>query len=173
MQHANSMLAMASAIETAAAVHTGTVSAVETTEAGSARIEALDGPINAVVARDRDRAREQAKLVDAAGDQGNNRPRAGVSMTSKEAFNVAGLPTAFGLEFARNYRPIEDAPTIRRLRDAGAGRSSPYGLSSQNASRSAAASRGPREIFLELWWRYTRRVAAFPKGVSVHSGQGK
>ena len=33
---------------------------------------------------------------------------------------MAGLPTTFGLEFAKDYRPTDDAPTIRRLRDAGA-----------------------------------------------------
>ncbi len=175
MQHANCVLATASAIETAAAVRTGTVSAVETTEAAIARIEARDGPINAVVVRDFDRARDQATRVDAAVATGAKLPLAGVPMTVKDVFNVAGLPTTFGLEFARNYRPTEDAPTIRRLRDAGApaGGSSPCSLSSQSASRSAAASGGPREIFLAPWWRRTRRVAAFPKGVSVHSGQGK
>ena len=107
-------------VETAAAVRTGTVSALETTEAAIVRIEALDGPINAVVVRDFDRAREQAKLVDAAVAKGANLPRAGVPMTVKEVFNVAGLPPTFGLEFARNYRPTDDAPTIRRLKDAGA-----------------------------------------------------
>lgn len=59
MQHANGMLVTARALATAAAVRTGTVSAVETTEAAIARIEALDGPINAVVVRDVDRARDQ------------------------------------------------------------------------------------------------------------------
>ncbi len=83
MQQANGMLATASAVATAAAVRTATVSAVETTEAAIARIEALDGPINAVVVRDFDRAREQAKLVDAAVATGANLPLAGVPMTVK------------------------------------------------------------------------------------------
>ena len=58
MQQATGMLATASAIETAAAVRMDTVSAVETTEAAIARIEALDGLINAVVVGDFDRARD-------------------------------------------------------------------------------------------------------------------
>ena len=79
MQQANGMLATASAVATAAAVRTGTVrtgtvSAVETTEAAIARIEALDGPIDAVVVRDFDRAREQAKRVDAAVATGRTCP---------------------------------------------------------------------------------------------------
>ena len=61
MQQVNGMLATVSAIEAAAAVCTGTVSPVETTEAAIAGIEALDGPINAVVVCDFDRARDQAK----------------------------------------------------------------------------------------------------------------
>ena len=83
MQQANGMLATASAVETAAAVRTGTVSAVETTEAAITRIEALDGPINVVVVRDFDRARDQATLVDAAVARGTNLPLAGVPMTVK------------------------------------------------------------------------------------------
>ena len=86
MQHANGVLATASAIETAAAVHTGTVSPVETTEAASARIEALDGTINAAVVHDFDRARDQAKRIDAAVATGASLPLAGVPMTFEAKF---------------------------------------------------------------------------------------
>lgn len=51
--------------------------------------------------------------------RGAHLPLAGVPMTVKDVFNVAGLPTSSGLEFAKDYRPTEDAPTIRRLRAAG------------------------------------------------------
>ncbi|GIV97596.1 MAG: hypothetical protein KatS3mg057_2253 [Herpetosiphonaceae bacterium] len=119
MPQANDVLATASAIETAAAVRNSTVSVVETTEAAIARIEALDGPINAVVVRDFAQARDQAKLVDAAVAKRAPLPLAGVSMTLKDVFDVAGLPPTFDLEFARTYRPTDDAPTIRRLKDAG------------------------------------------------------
>jgi predicted lactoylglutathione lyase len=85
-----------------------------------ARIEALAGTINAVVMRDFDRAREQAKEIDLRVANGADLPLAGVPMTVKECFNIAGLPTTFGLEFARTYRPTEDAPAVRRLKDAGA-----------------------------------------------------
>ncbi len=73
-EQANGALATASALETAAAVRTGTVSALETTEAAIEWIEALDGPINAVVVRDFDRARDQAKRVDAAVATGRTCP---------------------------------------------------------------------------------------------------
>lgn len=110
----------ASATETAAAVRAKSVSALELTDAAITRIEALDGPINAVVVRDFDRARDQARRVDLAVAQGVDLPLAGVPMTVKECFNIAGLPTSFGLEFARDYRPSEDAVAVRRLKDAGA-----------------------------------------------------
>ena len=75
----------------AAALAAGTVSALELFEAATRRIEALDGPINAVVVRDFDRARDNAKAADAALARGERAPLLGVPMTVKEAFNVAGL----------------------------------------------------------------------------------
>lgn len=116
----NETLATASAKDLAAAVRARSVSALELTDAAIARIEALDGSINAVVVRDFDRARNRARQVDRAIADGANLPLAGVPMTVKETFNVAGLPTTFGLEFARDYRPTEDAVAVRRLKDAGA-----------------------------------------------------
>jgi amidase len=110
----------ASATQLAAAVRARTVSALELTDAAIARIEALDGPINAVVVRDFDRARSQARQVDLSVALGADLPLAGVPMTVKECFNIAGLPTTFGLEAARHYRPTEDAAAVRRLKDAGA-----------------------------------------------------
>jgi amidase len=126
-------LADASAKELAAAVRAGSVSALELTDAAIARIEALDGPINAVVVRDFDRARDQAREVDQAVAKGADLPLAGVPMTVKDSFNVAGLPTTFGIEIHRDYRPTEDAAAVRRLKHAGAvilGKSNvPTGLS--------------------------------------------
>lgn len=104
----------------AQAVRARSVSALELTDAAIARIEALDGPINAVVVRDFDRARSQARQVDLAVALGADLPLAGVPMTVKECFNIAGLPTTFGLEVARHYRPTQDAAAVRRLKDAGA-----------------------------------------------------
>jgi amidase len=114
------LLATASATELAAAVRASSVSSLELTDAAIVRIEALDGAINAVVVRDFERAREQAKEIDLKVAKGVELPLAGVPMTVKECFNIAGLPTTFGLEFARAYRPTEDAAAVRRLKDAGA-----------------------------------------------------
>ncbi len=85
-----------------------------------ARIEALDGPINAVVVRDFDRAREQARAADAALARGERRPLLGLPMTVKEAFDVAGLTTTWGISAFRNHLPSQDAVMVARLKAAGA-----------------------------------------------------
>jgi len=104
----------------AAALADRTVSAVELFEAATARIERLDGPINAVVVRDFDRAREAAKAADAALARGERAPLLGVPMTVKEAFNVAGLPTTWGSEQFKDWIAPTDATAVARLRGAGA-----------------------------------------------------
>jgi amidase len=112
--------ATAGAGELASALADRRVSAVELFEAAVARIEAMDGPINAVVVRDFDRAREAAVAADAALSRGERAPLLGVPMTVKEAFNVAGLPTTWGLEAARDWIATEDATVVTRLKAAGA-----------------------------------------------------
>ena len=62
-----------------------------------ARIEALDQRVNAVVVRDFDRARTAASSADRALARGERRPLLGVPVTPKEPFNIAGLPTTWGL----------------------------------------------------------------------------
>ena len=112
--------ATAGAGQMAAALAAGTVSAVELWGAAVDRIERLDGPINAVVVRDFDRAREAAMAADEALARGERRPLLGVPMTVKEAFNVAGLPTTWGSEQFRDWIAPTDATSVARLRAAGA-----------------------------------------------------
>ena len=108
------------AIALAADIAAGKLSAVEATEAAIARIESLDGPINAVVVRDFDRAMQQARDADARLAKGESAPLLGVPMTVKESFNVAGLPTTWGLESAADNIVDEDALVVKRLKAAGA-----------------------------------------------------
>ncbi|MBS0453028.1 MAG: amidase [Proteobacteria bacterium] len=104
----------------AQAVADGRASALELCDAAIGRIEVLDGAINAVVLRDFDRAREQARAADAARARGERAPLLGVPMTVKESFNVAGLPTSWGLPPFKDFRPQEDAVAVQRLKTAGA-----------------------------------------------------
>ena len=96
------------------------VSAVELVDQAIARIEALDAHINAVVVRDFDRARAAAAAADQALDRGERRPLLGVPMTIKEAYNVAGLPTTWGMPMFKDWLPAEDAVAVARVKAAGA-----------------------------------------------------
>ena len=109
-----------SALATAAAVRGGATSALAETEAAIARIEARDGPLNAVVVRDFDRARATAADLDRRIADGFDAPLLGVPMTIKESFDVAGLPTTFGFEEHRGFIAQADAVAVRRLKAAGA-----------------------------------------------------
>lgn len=106
-----------SALETAAAIRRGETTALQQCEAAIARIEARDGALNAVVVRDFDRAREQARAVDAGP---KDLPLLGVPMTVKESYNVAGLPTHWGFTEHRDFIADEDAELVKRLKRAGA-----------------------------------------------------
>jgi amidase len=105
------------ALELAGQIARGERSASEAVDAAIARIEALDGPINAVVVRDFDRARDAAKAADARGVSG---PLHGVPVTVKESYNIAGLKTTWGFDFACDFVADEDAHAVRRLKGAGA-----------------------------------------------------
>lgn len=113
-------LAWASAGEVSRALAAGQVSAVDLTEAAIARIEARDGPINAVVVRDFDEARLAAKSADAALARGERRPLLGVPMTVKESHNVEGLPTTWGSPAFGNWIAPQDSVGVARLKAAGA-----------------------------------------------------
>ena len=96
------------------------VSAVELLDQSIARIEGLDKHINAVVVRDFDRARRAAIAADQALARGERRPLLGLPMTVKESYNVAGLPTTWGIAAFKDWQPTEDAVVVEKLKAAGA-----------------------------------------------------
>jgi amidase len=97
-----------------------TISALELTDHIIARIEALHAKINAVIVRDFDRGREAARRADAALGRGERRPLLGIPMVVKESFDVAGLPTTWGVPAFKNFVPPEDAVMVARVKSAGA-----------------------------------------------------
>jgi amidase len=113
-------IATAPAVAMVDALANKKISAVELTDAVIDLIEARDGPINAVVVRDFARARDAARAADAALSRGERRPLLGLPMTVKEAINVAGLPTTWGVELFKGWIASEDAAAVRRLKAAGA-----------------------------------------------------
>ena len=110
----------ASASDLVEALAARRVSALELAEEAIARIEARDGPINAVVVRDFARAREAARAADAALARGERRPLLGLPMTVKESHNVAGLPTTWGFEPFKDFVAPADSVGVSRLKAAGA-----------------------------------------------------
>jgi len=96
------------------------VSSVELVEMHLARIEALDGPLNAIPVRTPERALEAARRADAAIAKGESTPMLGLPMTLKESTQVAGLAQSAGLLPLKDYRPEADGPIATSVFEAGA-----------------------------------------------------
>lgn len=106
------MLAYESATSLIARLRRRELSARELLEYFLKRIETYDDKINAVVHLDLDRARDAADL--ARGQW------AGLPMTVKEGYQMAGTPTTWGIPAFRDNISPEDAVVVERLREAGA-----------------------------------------------------
>lgn len=109
----------ASASALRAALAAGRVSAAALAERYIRRIERYDGRLNAVVVRDFERARQQARAADLAIAKGEAGALLGVPITLKESINVAGLGTTCGVPEWKGYVSAHDAPAAARLRAAG------------------------------------------------------
>jgi amidase len=110
----------ATASQQIAALRERKTSAVELLEQTLARIDAQDRALNAVVVRDQEAARQAAVDADAALARGERRPLLGLPMTVKECFNIAGLPTTWGIPGTQSIRVRGDAVVVQRLKAAGA-----------------------------------------------------
>ncbi|HKP30284.1 MAG TPA: amidase, partial [Gemmatimonadales bacterium] len=108
-----------SAVRLGVAIRRREISAVEALDAILARIDAVNPKLNAVVALDRDRARDAAKAADNQRAPAD-RPLHGVPITIKDSFDTAGLVSTGGTWGRRGYVPKEDATVVARLRKAGA-----------------------------------------------------
>ena len=108
------------ATELLAALRTRQLTSTELTDLYIRRIERHDGRLNAVVVRDFERARHQARAADQARARGGDGALLGLPMTIKESFNVAGLPTTCGVPEWRDFVSQHDAPAVVRTRTAGA-----------------------------------------------------
>ncbi|MEV0440788.1 amidase [Streptomyces spectabilis] len=106
--------------ELMAALRAGEVSSAELTDEAIARIERDDTAVNAICVPDFDRARAAARDADEARARGEDRPLLGLPVTVKESFDMAGLPTTWGMPPHRDFVPAEDAVQVSRLKDAGA-----------------------------------------------------
>jgi amidase len=116
---AKSQWSFRTAVELSAALAAKKVSAVELAEDAISRIERHDAKINAICVRDFERGLAAARAADAELARGVKKPLLGIPMTVKESYNVAGLPTTWGIPAQKNFTPTEDALPITRVKDAG------------------------------------------------------
>ena len=107
----------ASAVDLAARVRSGEISAVELVEASLAAIERLNPELNAFVALCPERALQEAAAI-APGDP---RPLCGVPVGIKDLLSATeGLPTTHGSSAFGDWYADHDSAHVRRLREAGA-----------------------------------------------------
>ena len=86
-----------------------------------ARVERFNPGINAIIASDLAGARKRADAADAALKRGEVwGPLHGVPMTLKESYDVAGLPTTWGIPAAKDNIAKTNALAVERFLAAGA-----------------------------------------------------
>jgi amidase len=109
-----------SAKQLAAEIRKKKIGCLELLDLYLARIEKHDGALNAVVVRDFERARTRARAADRALARRQVwGPLHGVPMTIKESYDVAGLPTTWGVPaYAKNVA-TKNAVAVDRLLGAG------------------------------------------------------
>lgn len=114
-------LPFASATEILAAIGGRRLSARDALEHYLERVHKYNPIVNAVVVQRIDAARAEADAADRDLKAGVLRgPLHGLPMTVKESFDVAGLPTTWGLARFAKHTAASDAIAVRRLRSAGA-----------------------------------------------------
>jgi fatty acid amide hydrolase 2 len=113
-----------SAVELAAAIRRGEVSARDVVEAHIEVLERINPRINAVVAPRYDAAREEAAAADdrlaKSSDPGELPPLLGVPCTIKESIGVEGMPNCAGVVGRRKHVCERTATIAHRLMEAGA-----------------------------------------------------
>ena len=114
-------LTYSSLVTIADAIRAREVSSSEVLEAHLARIDEVNGELNAVVQLCAERAREEAAAADAASDRGDELgPLHGVPITLKDSHDTAGVISTGGTLGRKDFVPETDSTVTARLRAAGA-----------------------------------------------------
>lgn len=106
------------AVDVAAATHDGSLTVLEVTEAAIARMNAVNGDLNAVVEDLADEARAEAEALDAS--DAPKGPLHGVPVTIKINVDQKGHATSNGVVAFNDIIAPDDAPVVRNLKAAGA-----------------------------------------------------
>jgi amidase len=109
------------ALELAAKIRSGEASSREVLDAHLARVDEVNGSLNAIVRLLTDEATAAADAADAALADGREVPPLhGVPCTVKENIDLAGTPTTQGVRALAEAVADTDSPTVARMRRAGA-----------------------------------------------------
>jgi aspartyl-tRNA(Asn)/glutamyl-tRNA(Gln) amidotransferase subunit A len=109
------------AVETAAAVRSGQLSAATLIEEHLARIQASESVVHAFNLVLAEEARSKAAAVDAAVTAGEDPgPLAGVPVALKDNLCTRGIPTNCSSKILEGWKPPYDATVVQRLAAAGA-----------------------------------------------------
>ena len=109
-----------SATELARRIRAGETSSREVVEAHLARIDEVNGYVNAVTVTLADTARVAAEAADAVPVAARSAALHGVPFTIKENIDCVGSPTTNGVPALANALPAADAPIVARMKAAGA-----------------------------------------------------
>ncbi len=107
--------------ELAQQIESRLVSSAEVVEAAIARLDRLNGRLNAFITVAHDKARAAAEQADEELRRGVYRgPLHGVPVSVKDLFLTAGLRTTAGSKILADWVPEEDSALVERLKAAGA-----------------------------------------------------
>src|SRR5215207_6299567 len=117
----------------------------EVMEAHLARIERVNGQVNAIVTLTAERAMDQARAADDALARGEEPgPLSGLPVAHKDLFLTEGVRTTFGSLVYNDFVPDHDALIVERLREAGA-----ISVGKTNTPEFGAGSQTFNEVFGE------------------------
>jgi amidase len=140
------------AVDLAARLARKDLSAREVMRAHVARIERVNGQVNAIVTLVAEQALAAAAKADEAIARGGPiGPLHGLPVAHKDLVDTAGIRTTLGSPFYRDHVPTRDAPIVTRLRAAGAltvGKTNTpeFGAGSQTFNTVFGATKNPYDL---------------------------
>jgi amidase len=113
------------AVEMAACIRRGELSAREVLDAHLRQIERVNPRVNAIITLDAEGARKRAHAADEAQVKAQTRgavlgPLHGLPIAHKDLVETEGMRTTFGSPLFKDYVPTKDAILVERTRAAGA-----------------------------------------------------